>query len=484
MRARLLLVLAILAAVTAAGFAVPLSLVTSESRTREFVLSRDADVQRLAGLAEEYVTTGKAGTLPAEMEAYTTLYGEPLLVTSTLGIEPLSTGLASDAPGVSESLARAIRNQPAPVPAALTPWSPPTVLFAQPIGSDVQVSGAIILAASTEGAKADIERAWLLALAAVAVALLIFGVIAHAVSRWVLRPLGRLSLRVRELAAGLPFIPVRPGRPQPSPRAGGPPELRELAGSFDAMASAVTASTAAQQRLVADTAHQLRNPLAALQLRLDTLEGQVDPANRPRVQRAGAEAERLNAILRDLLALARAETPSPPVDEDCDVWSMAAERVEFWSTTAAEDGTSLTLRGSATAHLPVLAREHLVQQLLDVLLDNACKYAPGAKVVVSVNAGRRNTVVVTVADSGPGVPAADLGRLSERFFRGGISADRGASNPPGTGLGLAIGTALAENMGGTLRLSSTPGGGLTAAVELPGLPNPANPESGQEGSAS
>ncbi|NVM98475.1 HAMP domain-containing sensor histidine kinase [Arthrobacter sp. SDTb3-6] len=483
MRARLLLVLAILAAVTAAGFAVPLSLVTSESRTREFVLSRDADVQRLAGLAEEYVTTGKAGTLPAEMEAYTALYGEPLLVTSTLGIKPLSTGLASNALGVRESLARAIRNQPAPVPAALTPWSPPTVLFAQPIGSDVQVSGAIILAASTEGARADIERAWLLALAAVAAALLIFGVIAHAVSRWVLRPLGRLRLRVRELAAGLPFIPVRPGRPQPSPRAGGPPELRELAGSFDAMASAVTASTAAQQRLVADTAHQLRNPLAALQLRLDTLEGQVDAANRPRVQRAGAEAERLNAILRDLLALARAETPRPPVNESCDAWSMAAERVNFWSVAALEAGTPLTLVKSDTTHR-VLAQEHLVQQLLDVLLDNACKYAPGEKVVVSVTAGRRNTVVVTVADSGPGVPASDLGRLSERFFRGGISADRGASNPPGTGLGLAIGTALAENMGGTLHLSPTPGGGLTAAVELPGLPNPANPESVQEGSVS
>ncbi|NVN00064.1 hypothetical protein [Arthrobacter sp. SDTb3-6] len=110
-----------------------------------------------------------------------------------------------------------------------------------------------------------------------------------------IRPLGRLSLRVRELAAALPFIPVRPDRQQLPQRAGWPRELRELAGSFNAMASAVTASTAAQQRLVADTAHQLPNPLAALQLRLDTLEGQVDAANRPRVQRAGTEAERLNA---------------------------------------------------------------------------------------------------------------------------------------------------------------------------------------------
>nr|WP_256128043.1 sensor histidine kinase [Arthrobacter sp. SDTb3-6] len=125
-----------------------------------------------------------------------------------------------------------------------------------------------------------------------------------------------------------------------------------------------------------------------------------------------------------------------------------------------------------------MAQEHLVQQVLDVLLDNACKYAPRGQLRVGVAATGRNIVAVTVADSGPGVRSADLGRLSERFFRGGISADRGAPNPPGTGLGLAIAAALAENMGGTLRLSQTPGGGLTATVEIPGVPNP---ESTREG---
>ena len=468
MRNRLLIVLAVLAVLTTATFAIPLAVATAESRTREFILSREADVQRLAGLAENYVVAGADEALNEELTSYTDLYAEPVAVISTRGVAPRSTGLDLSSAEVRASISRAVRNQPDPTPPLLTPWSPDTVLFSQPIGNDAQVAGAVVLAASTADAKADIGRGWLATLAAAIAALLVFGVIAHAVSRWVLLPLQRLSGRVRDLTAGLPFAPRTGARPAAALPAGGPPELRALTRSFDAMSAAVIESTAAQRRLVADTAHQLRNPLAALQLRLDVLESQVDADKRPSVERAATEAQRLNLILGDLLSLARAETPEVPDGEVCDAAAIAAERVEFWIPAANRSGSALALR--APASVPAAVTAHTLEQILDVLIDNACKYAAGAQIEVAVEAVPGAAATITVADHGPGVRGEHLDRLTERFFRGTDIADQAGAagtRPGGTGLGLSIAAALAERSGGSLRFEGTEGGGLTAVLELP-----------------
>lgn len=468
MRNRLLIVLAVLAVLTTATFAIPLSVATAESRTREFILSREADVQRFAGLAENYVVSGGDEALDEELTSYTDLYAEPIAVVSTRGVAPRSTGLDLSSAEVQASISRAVRNQPNPTPPLLTPWSPDTVLFSQPIGNDAQVSGAVVLAASTADAKADIGRGWLATLAAAVAALLVFGVIAQTVSRWVLRPLQRLSARIRDLTAGLPFVPRSSPGPAAALPTGGPPELRALTRSFDAMSAAVIESTAAQRRLVADTAHQLRNPLAALQLRLDVLENQVDAGTRPSVERAAAEAERLNLILGDLLSLARAETPEVADGAVCDAAAVAAERMEFWLPTARRSGSALTLHSPASA--PVAVTAHTLEQILDVLIDNACKYAAGAQIDVAVEPKAGAVATVTVADHGPGVRGEHLDRLTERFFRGTDTADQAGSTgerPGGTGLGLSIASALAERSGGSLRFLGTEDGGLTAVLELP-----------------
>ncbi|WP_336713791.1 sensor histidine kinase [Arthrobacter sp. USHLN218] len=468
MRNRLLIVLAVLAVLTTATFAIPLSVATAESRTREFILSREADVQRFAGLAENYVVAGGDEALDEELTSYTDLYAEPIAVVSTRGVAPRSTGLDLLSEEVQASISRAVRNQPNPTPPLLTPWSPDTVLFSQPIGNDAQVSGAVVLAASTADAKADIGRGWLATLAAAVAALLVFGVIAQTVSRWVLRPLQRLSARIRDLTAGLPFVPRSSPGPAGTLPTGGPPELRALTRSFDAMSAAVIESTAAQRRLVADTAHQLRNPLAALQLRLDVLENHVDADTRPSVERAAAEAERLNLILGDLLSLARAETPEVPNGAVCDAAAVAAERLEFWLPAASRSGSALTLHSPASA--PVAVTAHTLEQILDVLIDNACKYAAGAQIDVGVEPKPGAATTVTVADHGPGVRGEHLDRLTERFFRGTDTADQAGAagaRPGGTGLGLSIAAALAERSGGSLRFRGTEDGGLTALLELP-----------------
>lgn len=481
MRTRLLLVLAVLGAVAVTAFAVPLAVSTAEARTRDFVLGRDADLQRFTMLADSYVTTGKPGLLFEEMDAYHELYGEALAVVSTRGTAPYTAGTRLDNPQVAEAVSRALRNERSSAVSILAPWSRDTVVFAKPIGTGAQVNGAAVIAASTESARRDVGMRWLLIGLGVVAALAGFGLLAAAVSGWVLRPLERLSGRILRLTGSLPFRDQYDdggSAEDAEATGGGPPELREVSRSFDVMSSAVLRSAEAQRRLVADTAHQLRNPLAALQLRLDSLAPQVQDGGRTSYGKAMAEADRLKDILDDLLALSSAETPRPGKggpDQPCVPYLVSADRVDFWHETAAAAGVTLRLADTGRQLTADVDRGDL-EQILDVLLDNACKYAgPGATAEVRVGQDTAaswtdRTVSVTVADNGPGVPAADLGRLTERFYRGPEGSTDSGPHAQGSGLGLAIVEALVKANGGSLSLAGSGGGGLAVTATFRCLP--------------
>jgi signal transduction histidine kinase len=483
-----MLVLAVLTTLAVTGFGLPLAASIADARTQQFVLSRDSDLQRFAGLASGYVTTGIPGSLFGEMRIYQELYGDKVAVVSTKGMPSHGEGISPDSPGIADSVARALRNQAAANLGALTPWGPDEVVFAKPVGTDGQVDGAVLIVSSTAAAKADIGRQWLLILLGMAAALIAFGVLAVTVSRWVLRPLDLLSRRLRRLTASLPFGSAvkEPDQTWDADVVRqGPPELRTLSHTFEQMAAAVERSSLSQRRLVADAAHQLRNPLAALQLRLDFLEPHVSAAGHANYERATAESLRFTAILDDLLALATAESPLEGGEQQrarCIPAFVAADRAEFWRDAAARRGVQLAFDGGAPAtagepDAPGSAAaadmtEAALGQVLDVLIDNACKYAgPGARVLVScvsqaASGGSGESVAVSVADNGPGVSADQRARLTERFYRGASSADRSGSGQPGTGLGLAIADALLASFGGSLEFAETPGGGLTAVIRL------------------
>lgn len=487
MRNRLMLVLAVLTALAVTGFGFPLAASIADARTQQFVLSRDSDLQRFVGLASGYVTTGSPGSLFEEMRIYHELYGDKLAVVSTKGMPAHGEGISPDAPAISDSVSRALRNQAAADLGALTPWGPDQVVFAKPVGTDGQLDGAVLIVSSTSAAKADISQQWLYILLGMIAALVAFGILAAGVSRWVLRPLELLSRRLRHLTASLPFGATASDRvtsPDAEPVRQGPPELRALSQSFEQMAAAVERSSLSQRRLVADAAHQLRNPLAALQLRLDFLEPHVAPAGHNNYERAAAESLRFTAILDDLLALATAEAPLEGGEKQrarCVPSLVAADRTEFWQRAAAGRGVALTFDGGtagadaapAAPETAAAITESALGQVLDVLIDNACKYS-GARAQVDVSCvnrpasdGSGGSVAVTVTDNGPGVSDDQRARLTERFYRGAATADRSGSGRPGTGLGLAIADALLASFGGSLEFSATPGGGLTAVVHLP-----------------
>ncbi|MFJ5956391.1 sensor histidine kinase [Paenarthrobacter sp. NPDC092416] len=468
MRTRLLLVLAILGAIVVAGFAVPLALSSADLRTRQFVLSRDGDLQRFADLADNYVRNAGPGLLLEEIAAYNSLYGDAVAVVSTRGASAQAVGTTLDDPEVSEAVGRALRNERSSGLELLTPWSPDTAVFAKPIGSGAQVNGAVVIVASTDGPRGDILRIWLLIGAGSITAVAVFGLLALALSRWILRPLDKVSQRMQELTESLPVSKAAGSGAAPLPEhtAGGPPEFQLLSKAFEKMATTVHASADAQSRLVADTAHQLRNPLTALQLRLDLLEPQVRGDGTKSYQRALGETLRLEEILDDLLALSVAETPRARQlgHEYCLPLAVAQERADFWAETAAAAEVALEVQDSTGGPAASISTGDL-EQSLDVLLDNACKYAGrGATVRISVDTNDDARVMVTVADDGAGVQPSELTLITRRFFRGTAAQPE---KPGGTGLGLSIVEALIQRNGGSVSTRETPGGGLTVILTLP-----------------
>ncbi|MGM7647961.1 sensor histidine kinase [Nocardia sp. JW2] len=343
MRRRLLIVLTVFAALAVLAFAVPLSLTAATSRTQQLVLGRSGDADRFATLADGAGSPDGVRALADEVHRYHELYGENVLVVDARGSPIVNAGVAVTDSRISAALAAARRNQRPQHQDRLTPWSAPVMLVARPVGTGVQVNGAVVIEASTAAARAAIARTWAVIAVGGLGAMIGFVLLALVLSRWVLRPLAAMSDAVAELTATLP----KPrGRAPITRNYGGPPEVRALAESVDAMATAVGDSADAQRQLVADTAHAMRNPLAALMIRLDSLEFAVPDTASATFRGATAEVERLTALLDDLLELAVAEAPASfgtaaSEEEQCDPAQVVADRIDAWVSAFQEAGVQL-----------------------------------------------------------------------------------------------------------------------------------------------
>ena len=215
------------------------------------------------------------------------------------------------------------------------------------------------------------------------------------------------------------------------------------------------------RRFMADAAHELRTPLTILRTRAEVALGEAREGARDAaaLQAIEREAERLGAVVGDLLTLARADAGERPLAHELVYLDdLAADAVEGIRTLAQRRGVAVQLgefeeariRGDAT----------LVRRLLLILLDNAVKFTPaGGQVRLDVTLdGGEPTVVIS--DSGVGIPAEVLPHVFERFFRG-ETARREAE---GAGLGLAIARWVADTHGARIDIRSTPGTGTRVVV--------------------
>ncbi|MFP5224193.1 MAG: ATP-binding protein [Actinomycetota bacterium] len=222
-----------------------------------------------------------------------------------------------------------------------------------------------------------------------------------------------------------------------------------------------------RQDFVANASHELKTPVATILAAAETLATAIqdDPETAERFTHALVrEASRLSRMVQDLLDLARLDDPLPG-DESADL-SKATQDVVTRYRTLGRD-RDLAVDPSIEHGLRVAHREHDVRVALSNLLDNAFRYTPsGGRITVRLRR-EGEVAVLEVADDGEGIPAKDLPRIFERFYR----VDRArARETGGTGLGLAIVKHIAEQAGGTVSADSVLGEGATFTLRIPILP--------------
>lgn len=467
MRRRLLLVSLSLMGVLLVALMVPLLTTYASDRTQALFVSRLGDVTRFAVLAEDALESGDAAGLDADLERYTQVYGGSVLVTSA-NREVVASAGDEPVPASSDVVGRALSGVGSQPPGTIWPWSGDRLAIGSPVGRDAQVLGAVVLVAPTDSVRSSVGQGlgWLVLAGLVVVLLMVYGAVVPFVG-WILRPVHDLEHAARELADG-----------DLTSRAHelGPPELRDLARSFNLMADNVETSQRQQRELVADAAHQLGNPLTALRLRVENLvsaragdgAGGADGGATARaVEPVLEETDRLSSIVESLLSLSQVGARRV-VPEVVDVAAVVRHRCAMWEPVF--DELTLEVPGRARA----LATPEVLDVALDSLLDNAAKFAPGSPVAVTVThvataegAGPSaetpgDQVEVRVRDQGRGLHPDDAVKVGSRFFRG-----REHQNVPGTGLGLAIVRARLDDLGGTLVVTAPEGGGLAVSVLLP-----------------
>ncbi|HQU15929.1 MAG: hypothetical protein B7Z66_07650 [Chromatiales bacterium 21-64-14] len=248
---------------------------------------------------------------------------------------------------------------------------------------------------------------------------------------------------------------------------GVPLEALPLVRALNGLLARLGAALGAQRAFVADAAHELRTPLAAITLQAQ-LAGRAPGARERAAALADLDAglRRAKRVVEQLLTLARSEPgetghPFQPVALAALVRSVAARHLALAESKGVDLGVAAEQPGvRVSGDAPAL------DTLLSNLIENAVRYTPpGGQVDLASGAGPEGPWL-TVSDTGPGIPTADRARVFERFYR-----SRDAAGP-GAGLGLAIVRAVAGRHGAEVRLEDAPAGGLTVRVVWSGRPPP------------
>jgi two-component system OmpR family sensor kinase len=330
-------------------------------------------------------------------------------------------------------------------------------------------AGRIIVAAtSLAGVNKTVSRLELIViLGSLAAGLLVAVGIAWIMRRG-LRPIETMAAQADRITAGDLTDRVS----QQDPRT----EVGRLGTALNGMLTRIEASVeereASQEltrRFFADASHELRNPLASLRANAElyqqgaiTERPQVDEAMR----RIAHEAQRMSGLVDDMLRLARLDQHPGREHDPVDLTELTRECVE--RARIASPGRSW--QAAIAPGLTTTGDEEMLRRAIDNLLANVCAHTPAGAAATITAAGHGGTVTIEVSDDGPGVPADQLPRIFDRFYRAGAQPQL-----PGSGLGLAIVTAIASAHYGTAEAALVDPHGLRITLTLPGAgpPRPA-----------
>jgi heavy metal sensor kinase len=245
-------------------------------------------------------------------------------------------------------------------------------------------------------------------------------------------------------------------------------EIGRLAVTFNQMISRLQAAFERQRQFTSDASHELRTPLAVMRGDIEiALRRERAPEEYKRVLTSNLEEiVRLSRLVEDLLMLARADSGRLELRrEPFDLNKLCRQMIEYISPLAQQKGQDLTYKAPGTGEINLNGDMQRIKQLLLNLLDNAIKYTDYGGVVTLGLKIENKDAVITVADTGRGIPPEDLPFIFERFFRKSKStSDRSAT---GFGLGLSIVKWIVDSHGGKIEAKSEVGKGTTFIVRFP-----------------
>jgi two-component system sensor histidine kinase CpxA len=238
-------------------------------------------------------------------------------------------------------------------------------------------------------------------------------------------------------------------------------ELAALAKDFDLMAERIESLVTSQQRLSRDVSHELRSPLARMNVALEIAKKKMNGDTGPVLARIEAESQRLNDMITRLLTLSKLESGSKDFDRrEVNLRTLVEQVASDADFEANAKGKSVKVTSAVDCR--VMGSDSLIRSAVDNILRNAVRYTPeGTEVEVSLTNGS-GKAVLRVTDHGNGVPEPELKNLFRPFYRVGEARDRGSG---GTGLGLAIAEQAILAHNGTINASNV-GNGLMVEITL------------------
>ena len=287
------------------------------------------------------------------------------------------------------------------------------------------------------------------------------GLVCYLLSWYLTKPIVRLRTAARQIAAG--DLTARAGAPAISRR----DEVAGLMRDFDAMAERLETLLNAQSRLLNDISHELRSPLARLNVALGLARQRAGVESTDMLDRIELEAARLNELIGRILTLARLEdgeqlVPQTPVPLD-EIVESVSEDAEF----EAQERHCHVHTSIAEGNWQVRGNASLLHSAVENVVRNAIRYTQeGSAVEIELKSETRGTreAVLRVSDSGPGVPSDSLDKLFQPFYR--LDDARGRQTG-GVGLGLAITERAVRFHGGKVSAFNRPQGGLVIEIRLP-----------------
>lgn len=288
------------------------------------------------------------------------------------------------------------------------------------------------------------------------VAVLVSGLICYLMTRYLTTPILRLRAAARQLAAG--ELSARAESKMEKRR----DEIGELVRDFNDMAERIESLVASQKQLISDISHELRSPLARLNVAMGLARQRAGAEAGTALDRIERESDRLNEMIGRLLTLARLDSASMPAENALNLSEILQEIVADAEFEAQEHNRAVWLEAPQICNVEGSAE--LLRSAIENVVRNAIRYTPENTSVVVTLACAEPEAVLTVRDHGPGVPESELSNLFRPFYR---VADARERSTGGTGLGLAITERAIRLHGGSVLADNAVDGGLIVQIRLP-----------------